>query len=88
MNTQRRRWQYENQKRDRPLCFLRLRGVAILGIEYGIEDKIKWAWEDTSTGLGRVNTSKVRTSTRGEIYFIAGGHRVPLAECLKEVEPA
>ena len=69
-------------------AFYAFRGVAILGIEYGIEDKIKWAWEDTSTGLGRVNTSKVRTSTRGEIYFIAGGHRVQLAECFKGGGPA
>ena len=69
-------------------AFYAFGGVAILGIEYGIEDKIKWAWEDTSTGLGRVNTSKVRTSTNGESYFIAGGHRVPLAECLNVGGPA
>ena len=69
-------------------AFYAFGGVAILGIEYGIDDRIKWAWEDTSTGLGRVNTSKVRTSINGESYFIAGGHRVPLAECLKVGGPA
>ena len=69
-------------------AFYAFGGVAILGIEYGIDDKIKWAWEDTSNGLGRVNTSKVRTSANGESYFIAGGQRVPLAECLKVGNPA
>lgn len=67
-------------------AFYAFGGVAILGIEYGIDDRIKWAWEDTGTGLGRVNTSKARISTDGESYFIAGGHRVPVAECLKEGE--
>ena len=69
-------------------AFYAFGGVAILGIEYGIDDRIKWAWEDISAGLGRVNTSKVRTSTNGESYFIAGGHRVPLAECLKVGGPS
>ena len=64
-------------------AFYAFGGVAILGIEYGIDDRIKWAWEDTITGLGRVNTSKVRTDDAGESYFIAGGHRVPLAECIR-----
>ena len=68
-------------------AFYAFGGVAILDIEYGIEDKIKWACE-TATGLGRVNTSKVRTDDAGESYFIAGGQRVPLAECLKVGEPA
>ena len=69
-------------------AFYAFGGVAILGTEYGTDDRIKWAWEDTITGLGRVNTSKVRTDDAGESYFIAGGHRVPLAECLKVGESA
>ena len=64
-------------------AFYAFGGVAVLGIEYGIEDKIKWAWEDTAAGLGRVNTSKVRTDDAGESYFIAGGRRVPLAEYIR-----
>lgn len=69
-------------------AFYAFGGVAILGIEYGIDDKIKWAWEDTGAGLGRVNTSKVKTDDAGESYFIAGGQRVPLAECLNVGDPA
>lgn len=64
-------------------AFYAFGGVAVLGMEYGIEDKIKWAWEDASAGLGRVNTSKVRTDDAGESYFIAGGQRVPLNECIR-----
>ena len=64
-------------------AFYAFGGVAVLGIEYGIDDKIKWSWEDTATGLGRVNTSKVRTDDDGNDYFIAGGQRVPLAECIR-----
>ena len=64
-------------------AFYAFGGVTILDIKYGIDDRVKWAWEDTDTGLGRVNTSKVRTNNAGNDYFIAGGHHVPLNECIR-----
>lgn len=55
-----------------------LQSVCVLAIEYGIDDTIVWRW----SGETRKHRSKVRY-TDDVPRFRAGGHMIPLNECIR-----
>jgi len=58
-------------------------GIKILGIEYGINDKVKFCYTDDEKGDGRTITAKIRYDDEGKSYFISYGHRYDIDEFIR-----
>ena len=57
-------------------------GIAVYAIEYGIEDKIKFAWCNGDK-FGRTSIAKIKYNAKGEPYFISCKKRYYLNEFIK-----
>ena len=57
-------------------------GITIYAIEYGIDDKIKFAWHN-GTKAGRTSTAKIRYNAKGEPYFISCKKKYYLSDFIK-----
>ena len=57
------------------------RGIAILELIYGIEDKVKFAYF-TCDKYGRTSTATIRTDDKGH-YFYSGKNKYYLNEFIK-----
>jgi len=62
-----------NKKSIATLGLTNFSGIKILGIEYGINDKVKFCYTDDK-GDGRTVTAKIRYDDEGKSYFISGRH--------------
>lgn len=57
-------------------------GLGIISIEYGIEDKVTTAF-DFGNGIRNKSTATIRTSAKGEDYFIKFGRKYYLKDFMR-----
>ena len=56
--------------------------VVIYDIVYGIDDKIKFAW-NIGEKVKKLSYSKIRNDKEGRSYFNSYNHKIYLDECLR-----
>ena len=54
-------------------------GIVIFNIEYGIEDKVKFAYHDGEK-FSKLTTAIIRTDSKGQPYFNSGRQKYYLNE--------